>query len=63
MGNGELDLAARAREHDRRLRAVEMAKARATAEEMRARCMGRRRVTFIGPDVCIPAGLTNRARR
>ena len=63
IGNGELDLAARAREHDRRERAKEKAKARELAEEMRERWLGRRRMTFVGPDIFIPAGLTNRVRR
>lgn len=60
IGNGELEVAARAREFDRLKRNAEKAKARETAEEMRARWLGRRRSVFIGPDLYVPAGLTNR---
>lgn len=62
IGNGELDLAARARAFDQKKRAEDKAKSRALAEEMRERWLGRRRATFIGPDLYVPAGLTNRRR-
>lgn len=62
VGNGEIDLAERARRFDQMKRAEEKAKARELAEEMRERWMGRRRSVFIGPDLYVPAGLANRRR-